>query len=330
MRYGGRLLRALAFAFAACGPVAVVAMQGGASAPPLQAIDAAQRRLLESSAAIERLAGDHVMLLLRARLYRDAGDFRPGTHPLGEPRAAYAGFERNLIDLEQRSIEQLRSGHLSRMAEMRGAGEVWLRSSADGSLQPVGVYVPRSYAARTPAALVVFLHGLRQGDDEVVGSPIVQRLSERSGAIVIAPYARGDAGFEGLAARDVADGLAAAQGAFAIDASRVDLAGFSMGAFAVYRIAAQHPERWHAVLAAAGAFTDEQRAALARHLRGKTVYLVSGTADTIVPVAEMDATAHVLRNAGATVRTYRQRGAGHTLPALSPALRRAWNEMTAR
>ncbi|HXO17156.1 MAG TPA: hypothetical protein VN909_03220, partial [Candidatus Dormibacteraeota bacterium] len=73
-------------------------------------------------------------------------------------------------DVWQRSIEaqsqldvslaaQLISGSYQAMNAIRGAGETFVRSSKDGTMQPVAVYVPFTYSAQRPAPVIVFLHG---------------------------------------------------------------------------------------------------------------------------------------------------------------------------
>ncbi|TAM60510.1 hypothetical protein EPN52_04860 [bacterium] len=330
----GPSVRCLALALAA-GTCAGAPASAVISAPlPTSGVDAAlatvdlgRRTLLDGSAAIERRQGDDVYVMMEARLNLAAGNLRPGARPSDYPVAQYLALERGVATLDAALIESLLERRPDQMASVRGAGDVWMRARADGSLQPVGLYVPASYDPRTPAPLVVFLHGRRAAEDEVVAAPPLQRLAERSGAIILAPYARGDAGYDGRAAQDVYDALDAALRAFTIDQRRICLAGFSMGAFAVFHLAALQPWRWHALLVAAGAMTDEARGEIAPRLRHSPVYLVSGSGDAVVTPREVRATARFLRAAGVPVREFTVAGGRHALHALEPALRRAWPAM---
>ncbi|TAM77936.1 hypothetical protein EPN44_01855 [bacterium] len=293
----------------------------------LALVDEGRRTLLDGSATIERRDGNDVYVMMEARLNLAAGNLRPGMRPPDYPAAEYAAYERGVAVLDTSLIGRLLTERMGEMGEVRGAGDIWIRSSLDDSLQPVGLYVPSSYDPHTPAPLVIFLHGRHAAEDEMVAAPALQRLAEDSGAIIVAPYARGDAGYDGRAAQDVYDALAAATRAFTVDPRRVCLAGFSMGAFAVFHLAALHAQRWSALLAAAGALTDESREAIARRLHRTQVYLVSGTGDAVVTPRAVRATARFLRTSGVHVHEYQVTGGHHALYALEPALRSAWFAM---
>ncbi len=329
----GRTIRCWALALAAgiagapasAVPSTTLPSSGAGSA--LTVVDEGRKTLLEGSAAIERRDGNDVYVMMEARLNLAAGNLRPGMRPPDYPAAEYAAFERGVAVLDTALIERLLAGRIGEMGGVRGAGEVWIRSSLDDSLQPVGLYVPSSYDRHAPAPLVIFLHGRHTAEDEVVAAPMLQRLAESSGAIVVAPYARGDAGYDGRAAQDVYDALDAATRAFAVDPRHVCLAGFSMGAFAVFHLAVRHAQRWSALLAAAGTLTDGSRETIARRLRGMPVYLVSDTNDAVVTPREVRATARFLRTSGVHVHEYPLIGGHHALYALEPALQRAWHAM---
>ena len=99
------------------------------------------------------------------------------------------------------------------MAAIRGLGETLLRSTKDGTMQPVAVYVPASYSPQRPAPLVIFLDGHRQAESHLLAPPYVQDLAERTGTIVVAPYGRGAFDFAGSES-DVYDAFGAANAAF--------------------------------------------------------------------------------------------------------------------
>ena len=323
-------LAAGVFAGAPASAVTSTPLPSSGAYAALAVVDEGRRTLLDGSAAIEQRDGNDVYVMMEARLNLAADNLRPSARPPDYPVAQYLALERGVATLDAALIERLLSGRWGAMGEIRGAGDVWIRSSLDGSLQPVGVYVPSTYDPHTAAPLVLFLHGRHAAEDEIAAAPMLQHLAERSGAVVIAPYARGDAGYDGRAAQDVYDALEAATRAFTVDPRRICLAGFSMGAFAVFHLAALHAQRWHALLAAAGALTDESRVAIARRLRRVPVYLVSGSGDAVVAPREVQATAQFLRGAGVPVREFTVTGGHHALYALEPALGRAWQAMLGR
>ena len=151
------------------------------------------------------------------------------------------------------------------MPAIRGLDETFVRSSADGTMQPVAVYVPATYVPGHPAPLVVFLHGLNETETELLGPEFLHKLADRDGAIVVAPYARADFDYTGSES-DVYDALAAAESAFTIDERKHYLAGFSMGGFAVYRIAPMKPLAWAGVMSISGSLLQPEAAGAAHAL----------------------------------------------------------------
>lgn len=323
------MVLALVFGEVACfvAPSVAAPVPPGDAYATLAVVNAGRQTLFGGTATIEQRVGDGIFIMMEARLNMDADGVRPLARPADYPEREYGALKRGIAMLDARLVDQLRSGEMERMSNVRGSGDVWIRSSVDGTLQPVGLYVPRSYDARVPMPLVVFLHGRHDAEGEIVASPLLQQLAETAGAILIAPYARGDAGYDGAAAQDVYDALDAATRAFSVDEQRIYLAGFSMGAFAVFRLAALRADRWRGLLAVAGALTDRQSASIAQRLRGKDVFLAYDAPDEIVAERDVRATAGYLRAAGVSVHEYRQTLGHHALYALEPALRGAWKAM---
>jgi acetyl esterase/lipase len=125
--------------------------------------------------------------------------------------------------LDESLVEQLVSATYLQASDVRGAAALLVRASTDKTLQPLAVYVPRSYDPKRKAPLVLMLHGQGQTENELLATPFLRALADQSGAIFAAPFARGDRGFDGPASSDTYDALAVLEGAFSFDLRRVYL-----------------------------------------------------------------------------------------------------------
>lgn len=214
------------------------------------------------------------------------------------------------------------------LAAIRGLGETLVRSSADGTLQPVAVYVPAAYDPGHPAPLVVFLHGSGGSESQLLGWGEVARMADSTGSIVIAPYGRGYPSFRGAATADIYDALTAAKTAFAIDPRRQYLAGYSMGGFSLFEAGLVHTGDWAAMMCIAGGFDDRADAfAAARALRDVPLYALTGKDDGVVPTEFATRSAGYLAFNGVQVSYYQQPDGTHRLDTLAPIFDLAWSDM---
>ncbi|HVN68307.1 MAG TPA: alpha/beta fold hydrolase [Candidatus Binatia bacterium] len=230
----------------------------------------------------------------------------------------------SLLDLSL-ALQLLQNAY-SPMESIRGLGETFVKSSKDGTMQPLAVYVPTGYVAGTPAPLLVFLHGWQQAESHLLAPPYVQDLAESTGTIVVAPYGHGYYDYNGSSG-DVYDAFDAACRAFTIDKNRRYIAGYSMGGFSVFNIAPMHPNDWSAVLSIAGALLNSRAPHLLATMPRARFYVVTGAFDDIVPTAFPTATAIYLRDAGVPVTFYSAPDGTHALYTLRAQLARAWDEM---
>ncbi|MBV9334156.1 MAG: hypothetical protein JO146_09120 [Candidatus Eremiobacteraeota bacterium] len=276
--------------------------------------------------AVASVAGADTVMDYYDRLIDDAaslGERAPGRYPSGlwesTVHAASALDLSLATQLLQRSYQP--------MAEIRGLGETLVRSSKDGTMQPVAVYVPTSYSAQRPAPLILFLHGNQQAESHLLAPQYLRDLAERSGTIVVAPYARGAYDFRGVES-DLDDAYEAANRAFTIDPRKRYLAGYSMGGFSVFRIAPLHPAEWSAVMSIAGSLLQSRSGLLLSTMpQNVRYYIVTGSGDDNVPTLWPTETAIFLRETGRPVSFYAQRDGTHALYTLQPALSQAWNDM---
>jgi predicted esterase len=268
---------------------------------------------------------------LEERLDTATGQFNPGSKPSWVSDAVFLQYALAVAGLNGALIDQLASGRPHPLGSVRGADDIPIHSIADGTQQPLAVYVPAGYESHTAAPLVVMLHGYTQTEADEIASPWIRSAADSSGAIVAAPYARGDAHYTGLAPQDIYQTVTVMKHAFNIDPQRVYLAGHSMGGFGIFTIAPLHPQVWAAFLCVSGSLTEEDKNTALQSLRasGKPVYMVQGSDDQVVPALYARRTAHWLQSAGIGVRYYEQPGGMHSLGTMAPAFSRAWRDMLA-
>ncbi|MGA8475390.1 MAG: alpha/beta hydrolase-fold protein [Candidatus Cybelea sp.] len=237
---------------------------------------------------------------------------------------------RRLIQAEARLdlslATQLLHDSFAPLASLHGLAEAFVRSSKDGTMQPVALYVPSTYTPEKPAPLVVFLHGRLQPESHLIAPEFIESLAESTGTIIVAPYGRGYYDYRGSES-DVYDALDAATRAFKVDERKRYLVGYSMGGFSLFRIAPIHPERWSAVMCVSGSLLASRAAAVATTMRSTRFYVLTGARDDNVPTAFPTATAIFLRDAGFSVSFYSQPDGTHAMYSLRTILARAWTDM---
>lgn len=232
------------------------------------------------------------------------------------------GIARLDVDL----VSQILSGNVPPLGSIRGLGETMIKSSKDGTMQPVAAYVPSSYQPGKPMALIVFLHGHPQSESELLAPVYIGELAERTNTIVVAPYGRGYYDYKGSES-DVYDAYDAAMRAFTIDSRKRYLAGYSMGGFSVYHVAPLHPDDWTAVMSIAGALLGSESTKLVTSMRYKQFYVLTGTDDDNIPTQYPTISAAFLRQQGMDISFYSQPHGTHRLSTLLPILTQAWDDM---
>ncbi len=184
----------------------------------------------------------------------------------------------------------------------------------EGRVYPYSVYLPPGYARDRAWPTVLVLHGdgsrgddgLRQRGQSIVDA--ARLFPERYPAILVLPQCPPGDHWLGDAGRAAERALNEVVARYAIDTSRVYLAGQSMGADGVFELAGRAPTRYAALVAVAVGRRDPQfRPA---DLQRMPVRLFHGTADRI-PIARARARVARLRAAGhadAELREYPGRG----------------------
>jgi predicted peptidase len=200
---------------------------------------------------------------------------------------------------------------------------------------PFKVYVPPGYDARRTWPVILFLHGAgERGTDGVrpteVGLGRVLRSDpDRFPAVVVFPQAPPGAVWLGDLARAAVGALDQSIAEFHGDPDRVYLAGLSMGAYASWVLAFEHPEKYAAIVSVAGGIVppswrrsrlsetpptlqaDDPYAATAARVKGIPAWLFHGADDQTVPVTESRQLVAALKQAGAAVRYNEYEGVPH-------------------
>lgn len=172
-------------------------------------------------------------------------------------------------------------------------------SDLDDSEQPYSIYIPPGYDVSKQYPLVVMLHGagsnhrlaLRRvfgksnlpGENDVEASRYFPPWKDIE-MIVVAPFARGTAGYQGIVEKDVMDMLADVKRRFSIDENRMYLTGLSMGGGGTLSIGLSHPDLW-AAIAPVCPSPPPGLDVLAPNALNMAVQFVHGDADPTVPVS---------------------------------------------
>jgi predicted esterase len=172
-------------------------------------------------------------------------------------------------------------------------------SDADDTEQPYGVYIPKNYDPGKKYPLVIMLHGagsnhrlaLRRvfgksnsnGENDVEATRYFPEWKDVD-YIVATPYARGTAGYQGIAEKDVYDVLADVKKRFSIDEDRTYLTGLSMGGGGTLWIGMTRPDIWAAIAPVCPA-PPRGTDALAMNALNVPAHFFHGDQDQAVPVA---------------------------------------------
>jgi predicted esterase len=283
-------------------------------------------KYLANIAVIAPVAGRETTYDYYERLGDDADALGDPAVPQGYTAQQWSQTLARTANLDLNLANQLIDRSFTPMTSIRGLGEVLVRSSIDGTMQPVALYVPSSYVPGSPTPLIVLLHGHPQSETQLLAPTYIAQLAEATKTIVVAPYGRGIYDFRGSAA-DVYDALAAAERAFSVDPRKRFLAGYSMGGFSVFEVAPVHPDDWAAVMSIAGSLLGSDSTRIVAMMRRTPFYVLTGSADDSIPTQYPTATAAFLHNAGIDVSFYSETGGIHRLITILPILTQAWNDM---
>ena len=193
---------------------------------------------------------------------------------------------------------------------------VSFHSTADGTTQYYGLYVPRDLDPAAKLPLIVILHAEESSElasvaqfFAVPGSPGIPSVSPGYGprptqwnAIIAAPSGRGTMGFAGIAEQDVYDVLDEVRTRYSVDQDRIYLIGLSMGGGAALRLALTRPDVWAAVVAFCPASQGGEE--FAPNALNLPIRIYQGEIDPLVPAASSRAWQKRLLETGSTVEYF--------------------------
>lgn len=309
--------------------VAAAIALGGADASDLsQSLHATAAEYYAKIASIAPVAGRDTTFDYYQRLVDDADALGDASVPKGFAADQWQATLDEDARLDLSLTRQLLDRSYHAIGSIHGLGEAFVRASKDGTMQPVAVYVPSTYTTGHPAPLLVFLHGHAQPETHLLAPPYIAQLAEQTGSIVIAPWGRGYYDFHGSVS-DIYDAVDAAMKAFTIDPRKRFLAGYSMGGFSVFEVAPVRANAWSAVMCIAGALLGSDSDHLIHTMRSTPFYVLTGSADPVIPTSYPTGTAAYLHAAGFDVSYYSQAGGVHWIATLLPILTQAWHDMHA-
>src|SRR5262249_40640481 len=171
-------------------------------------------------------------------------------------------FIKKNLEAAREEAERLAAGE-DPWKDRRGVYVKAYRSSLDDTLQPYGLYVPKSYDPAKPTPFLVSLHGAwsnhlltrrrtfglgnRPGESDYEAIRNEVEFPEVD-FIVLTPYARGEiAGYNGIAEADVLRVMDDVARAYNVDPDRVHLTGYSMGGGGTWHLGLRYPDRFASI-----------------------------------------------------------------------------------
>jgi S-formylglutathione hydrolase FrmB len=319
-----RVLAAVLSCAVFCAPLPAVSGQ----APDALSLQLAATRAayLKAAPALAPLTSSEEALDYAQRLQDDIERLAVPETPAGYGAAEWQDSARTTARLDEELAEQLLARKRLPLDAEPGVHARFVISSADGTWQPVALFVPSSYA-KGASPLAIFLHGHPQTETELLGLRVLRDLAERTGTIVVAPYGRGYYDFHGAAAADVDDAASAALSSYRTDERRRYLIGYSMGGFSVFEVGQGRRSSWRAIMCISGALLGHDVAAVRQHMSSIPYYFVTGADDDSIPTKYTQTSAAYLDSVGVPASLYVEPRGTHRLATLRASLSAAWNDM---
>ncbi|HEX8236965.1 MAG TPA: hypothetical protein VF600_13485 [Abditibacteriaceae bacterium] len=229
------------------------------------------------------------------------------------PLSTQEGALLQIADNDDAALRAARAGQiLARPTKVNQAARRGLLRLGLGTMRDGLLYVPAAYHVNRPAPLVLSLHGA--GGDARQGLRLMQQHADRLGFILLAVESRRSTwdvlmGGYGPDVEFINRALARTFGQYAIDESRVAIAGFSDGASYALSVGITNGDLFKRIVAFSPGFTAPAAQ------RGKPPIFVShGTRDKILPIDKCSRRiVPQLQHGGYAVR-YREFDGPHTLP----------------
>ncbi len=217
-----------------------------------------QERLQKLQQQIDQLSASGNENILRLlpdveifhRAVQQAVEYREMFHPADVNKA------HRLLDEGIRRANQLAAGSAP-WTRATGLVVRGFRSRLDGTVQPYGLVIPKSYSEDRlhHYRLDLWFHG--RGERSVELQFLHQRMNQigqyaPQETIVLHPFARYSNGNKFAGEVDTLEALAHVQSHYRIDDERISIRGFSMGGAACWHLAVHYADRWFAANPGAG------------------------------------------------------------------------------
>ncbi len=193
------------------------------------------------------------------------------------------------------------------LSRIRGREEIAYRSTVDGALQPMMIYVPPHYDAKKSWPLYVDLHG--SGESHLtskIGDPNI--FDEE--ALQIAVWGRGPrSGYNGLSEVDVLEAIDYVTENWNVDKNRIHLGGHSMGGGGTFKLITRYPDRFASGRIWAG-YNDDLPI---HNMTRVPLYILHSDNDWLVPMSGARETMQRLSRMGGKVIWDMTYGEGHAV-----------------
>jgi predicted peptidase len=182
----------------------------------------------------------------------------------------------------------------------------------DGQTCAYCVFVPPDYTPERAWPVILFLHGSgERGEDGFLQTDVgigraLRRHRHLIPAIVVMPQCRPNQIWAGPMAQLALRCVEETSREYHLDPQRLYLTGLSLGAHGALHLAAEHPDRFAAIISVCGFAELGQSTGLAsrlaRRLTGVPVWFFHGQQDTNVPVIKSRELVAAFRQAGGQVQ----------------------------
>lgn len=133
-----------------------------------------------------------------------------------------------------------------------GSAFRWYVSDIDGSYQPYGIYVPKSYnSTEQSGTVIVGLHGFG-GSATSTFSAYLRTWADTNNTVLLSLQGRGNQNWDYVADQDLFDVLTDVSENYSVDADRLFVEGCSMGGHGAYRWALRYPDMFAAAAPQSG------------------------------------------------------------------------------
>lgn len=187
-------------------------------------------------------------------------------------------------------------------------------STSDGATVQYLLYLPADYDQTEQFPLMLFLHGRGESNGPLSlvakwGPPAMVARGDEMPYIIVSPQCpQADNWSSDTQRKRLMELLESSVNALKVDNDRVYLTGLSMGGFGSWRLAAEHPDRFAAVVPICGGVSESH----AEQLKEIPIWAFHGDRDAVVPIQRTSDIVDAIKQLGGTaVQFTTLEGVGH-------------------